>query len=175
MPKNDSTKSKNKKKRTASRHPETDCEILLNGWRSSQKISKMQKRPCPHTFLKIQIWNVLRKWYRSRGSTILITHFPRDRNCDVCLRTKITRAPCRRRTGDSVPRATEFGDVITADHKVFNEEGESRNTHRYAVVVQDLATQWIQSYPFKTTKSQETEKSLQKFLEPSRKPTCHLH
>ena len=47
---------------------------------------------------------------------------------------------------------------------------ESRNNHRYAVVVQDLATQWIQSYPCKTKTSQETHKSLQKFLEPTRKP-----
>ena len=38
---------------------------------------------------------------------------------------------------------------MTADHKVLNEEGESRNNHRHAVVVQDLATQWVQSYPRK--------------------------
>ena len=36
---------------------------------------------------------------------------------------------------------------ITADHKVLSEGCESRDNHRYAVVVQDLATQWIQSYP----------------------------
>ena len=47
---------------------------------------------------------------------------------------------------------------------------ESRNNHRYAVVLQDLATQWIQSYPCKTKISQETHRSLQKFLEPNRKP-----
>ena len=52
------------------------------------------------------------------------------------LETKITRAPCRRRTGEaSLPRAEKFGDLITADHKVLNEEGESRNNHRYTVVV----------------------------------------
>ena len=49
-------------------------------------------------------------------------------------------------------------------------EGESRNNHRYAVVVQDLQTQWIQSYPCKTKTSQEKQKSLQMFLEPTRKP-----
>ena len=47
---------------------------------------------------------------------------------------------------------------------------ESPNNHRYAVVVQDLATQWIQTYPCKTKTSQETQRSLQKFLEPNRKP-----
>ena len=37
-------------------------------------------------------------------------------------------------------------------------------------MVQDLATQWIQAYPCKTKTSQETHISLQKFLEPDRKP-----
>ena len=77
------------------------------------------------------------------------THFPKDRNCEICKRTKITRAPCRRRNGEAVPRAVNFGDLITADHKVLSDICESRNNHRYAVVVQDLATLWIQAYPCK--------------------------
>ena len=84
--------------------------------------------------------------------------------------TKITRAPCRRCIGRVVPRADNFGDLITADHKVLSEGCESRNNHRYAVVVQDLGSQWIQSYPCKTKTSQETQRSLQKFLVPTRKP-----
>ena len=98
------------------------------------------------------------------------THFPKDRNCEICRRTKITRAPCRRRNGEAVPRAVNFGDLITADHTVLSDNCESRNNHRYAVVVQDLATQWIQAYPCKNKTSQETQRSLQKFLEPERKP-----
>ena len=93
------------------------------------------------------------------------SHFPKDRNCDICLKTQITRASCRRRTGTVVPGAEHVGDFITADHKVLSEGCESRNNHRYAAVVQDLATQWIQSYPCKTKTSQETQRSLQKFLE----------
>ena len=72
------------------------------------------------------------------------------------------------------PRAGDadenFGDLISADHKVLSEGFESRNNHRCAVVVKDLATQWIQAYPCKTKTSQETQRSLQKFLEPDRKP-----
>ena len=98
------------------------------------------------------------------------THFPKDRKCEICKWTKITRAPCRRRKGEAVPRADNFGDLITADHKVLSDNCESRNNHRYAVVVQDLATQWIQAYPCKNKTSQETKRSLQKFLEPERKP-----
>ena len=98
------------------------------------------------------------------------THIPKDRNCEICQRTKITRAPRRRRNGGAVPRAENFGDLITADHKVLIDNCESRNNHRYAVVVQDLATQWIQAYPCKTKTSQETQRSLQKFFQPDRKP-----
>ena len=103
------------------------------------------------------------------GKHSMYTHFPKERNCEICKRTKNTRAPCRRRNGEAVPRAANFGDLITADHKVLSDNCESRNNHRYAIVVQGLATQWIQSYPCKTKTSQETQRSLQKFLESDRK------
>ena len=61
-------------------------------------------------------------------------HFPKDRNCEICQRTKITRAPCRRHNGGAVPRVENFGDLITADYKVLSDNCESRNNHRYAVV-----------------------------------------
>ena len=83
------------------------------------------------------------------GKHSAYTHFPKDPNCDICLKTKITRSYCRRRAGTVVPKAENCGDLITADHKILNEESESRNNHRYAVVVQDLATQWLESYPCK--------------------------
>ena len=102
------------------------------------------------------------------------THFSKDRNCEICQRTKIRMAPCRRRSGGAVPRAENSGDLITADHKVLSDNCESRNNHRCAVVVQVLATQWIQAYPCKTKTSQETQRSLQKFLEPDWKPKSHL-
>ena len=63
-----------------------------------------------------------------------------------------------------------IGDLITAYHIILSEGCNFRNNHRYPFVVQDLATQWIQSYPCKTKPSQETEKSLRKFLELTMKP-----
>ena len=90
------------------------------------------------------------------GKHSICTDFPKDPNCDICLKKK-TRASCRRRAGTVVPRAENFGDLIAAHHKVLIDGCESRNSHRYAVGVQDLATQWIQSYPRKTKTSQETE------------------
>ena len=42
----------------------------------------------------------------------IYTHFPKDRNCGVCLGTKITRVPCRRRDEGSIPRAVKFGELM---------------------------------------------------------------
>ena len=75
------------------------------------------------------------------GKHSVFTHFPKDLNCDICMKTKITRASCRRRAGTVVPKAEKCVDSITADHKILSEESELRIKHRYAVVVQDLATQ----------------------------------
>ena len=131
------------------------------------KISKLQKCLQSDTFRMTQIRNVQRKWHQRSA---VFSHFPKDRNCEVCLRTKITRARCRKRTGHQVLWADKFGDWITADHKVLNQGGDSRNNHRYSVMVRDLATQWIQSGSCKTKTSQETERSHRKFLKPSEKP-----
>ena len=60
--------------------------------------------------------------------------------------------------------------MITTDHKVLNEEKESRLRHRYAVVVQDLATHWIQFYPCKNQISSRDAETFWKFLTFRRKP-----
>ena len=81
------------------------------------------------------------QWYRA-GKHSIYTHFPKDRNDDICLRTKIPKASCRRRAGTVVPRPETIGDITIADHKIVSEGCKSRNSHRYAVLLQDLATQW---------------------------------
>ena len=116
------------------------------------------------------LWSLRLREVRIRVNTVFILISQKDRNCEICQRTKITRAPCSRRIGRVVLRAENFGDLITADHKVLSESCESRNNHRFAIVVQDLAAPWVQSYPCKPKTSQETQRSLQKFLEPDRKP-----
>ena len=88
----------------------------------------------------------------SSGKRSVYTHFSKDPNCDICLKTKITRASCRRRAGTVVPRAANFGDLITADHKILSEGRESRNNHRYAVLVQDLV-----GYPVEPVVSVQNE------------------
>ena len=134
---------------------------------SLQTLPWESTQTCKGTWVENQEMKPSRKVVSGKHS--ICTHFPKDPNCDICLKTKKTRASCRRRAGTVVPRAENLGDLTAADHKVLSDGCESRNGHRYAVVVQDLATQWIQSYPRKTKTLQETERSLQKFVEPTRK------
>ena len=44
------------------------------------------------------------------GKHSVHTHFPKGRNCEICKRTIIIKAPCRRRNGEAVLRAENFGD-----------------------------------------------------------------
>ena len=62
------------------------------------------------------------------GKQSVHTHFPKDPNCDICLKTKITRSSCRRRAGTVVPRAEQFGDLITADPTIFLVKKVNRGT-----------------------------------------------
>ena len=62
---------KNKTKmRTTIEQRETACETYWHGWRSSQRLSKMQKCQHSQTLLMTQIRNVLRKWHP--GSTVFL-------------------------------------------------------------------------------------------------------
>ena len=97
------------------------------------------------------------------GNHAVYTHVTKDPNCDICLKTKIMMASCRRRAVKVVPKAENFGDLITADHNVLSEESESRNNHRYTVVVQGLATQGLQSYPCKTKTSRKRRRAYKSF------------
>ena len=109
------------------------------------------------------------------GKHSVHTHFPKVRNCEICKRTKITRAPCRRRKSEAVSRADKFGDLITADHKVLSDNCESRNNRRHAAVVQDLATQWIQAYPCKNKTSTRNPEKLAKVPGTREETNSHLH
>ena len=67
-------------------------------------------------------------------------------------------------------------EIAAEDHSYVATAAErTRRENTWVLVLnssgpkKDLATQWIQSYPCKTKRSQETQRSLQKFLEPTRK------
>ena len=134
-------------------------------WRTrTRKLARVTKNPK-------QKWKTKRDTNRASDDRLrdlpewFHTHFSKDRNCEVCLRTKMTRAPCRRCTGEAAPLAEKFGDLMTADHKVLSENCESRNNHRYAVVVQAV----------KNSNFSEDGKEFEKVSRAVGKTESHLH
>ena len=112
-----------------------------------------------------KIWNLLQQWHQ--GSIVFKVTSRKTEIAKSAREPKLQELLAE--NAPAIRYLEQIGDLITADHKVLNEGGEFRNSPRYAAVVQDLATQWSQSYPRKTKTSQETEKISRKFLEPSRK------
>ena len=63
-------------------------------------------------------------------------HFIQDRNARLASGPKLLGFRAEDAKGEAMLRADNFGDLITADHKVLSDNCESRNNHRFAVVVQ---------------------------------------
>ena len=82
---------------------------------SSHNIWRTQKFLCTHLFSGLRFG-----MSHERGGKIKLrkhnisAQFAKCRDCDVCLTTKLTRAPCRRRIGEALPRSEKFGDMVTA-------------------------------------------------------------
>ena len=74
-----------------------------------------------------------------------------------------------------VELSKRIGDMKAADHMVLNEEQESRSHHTCAVVVQDLATPWIQSYPLPNQISSGDDDKSSNILYFRRKSKIHLY
>ena len=61
------------------------------------------------------------------------------------------------------PTSNHFGDLITADHKILNLDGEGTHDHPNALIVQDGHSYWIQSYLTKTEDAAERASCLRKY------------
>ena len=101
------------------------------------------------------------------------THFPLDTNCEICKLVKCTRAACK--TGavperDGLPPAQKFGDRLTADHKTLADDQSARSGARYALVIQDEYSKWIQAYATKTRSHEEVVMAFSRFMPLNTKP-----
>ena len=100
----------------------------------------------------------------------LLTHNPKDPNCPICNLGKPQKASCVRSkthgAPDALPEPKKFGDALTADHAILNEEDESRNADRAALVVKDRHSNWTQGYAAKTKDTHDSKDGFQRFLGP---------
>ena len=103
------------------------------------------------------------------GKYSVCTHFPKDRNCEICQRNKISRAPCRRRIGGayfvqkiwwfdySRPPSSQWKLWISKQSSICNRGAGLSHSMDPVVSVQKQ-------------KLHRKNRSLQKILEPNRKP-----
>ena len=71
---------------------------------------------------------------------------------------------------DQLPEPLEFADAITADHKILNEDDESRMNDRVALIIVDRYTRWMQGFAAQSKEHSEIVRDLQRFLGPQTKP-----
>ena len=109
------------------------------------------------------------------GKHSVHTHFPKDRNCQICKGRRLQGPPGEDAMVKPYFEPANLGDLLTAGHKVLSDNCESRNNHRSAVVVQDLATQWIQTYPYKNKNFSGNTKELAKVPGTREETKSHLH
>ena len=131
----------------------------------------MQKPVRPHKFLKAQFRNGQRKWQKKIKEAQYFHSLPKMPRLRRLLQNKNKKEILAEEALTKLYH--EQRSLVTwlqLIKKTWMRNVNQENNHRNTIVVQDLATQWIQSYPCKNKTSQETQKSLQKFLEPERKP-----
>ena len=102
----------------------------------------------------------------------IFIHFPKDPNCPVCNETRIQRARCAEKTEhepEDLPEPKKFGDALTADHAIVNEDDRERDRDKVALVILDKFSRWLQSFPCPNKSAKETIKAFQQFLGPQLK------
>ena len=90
-----------------------------------QLLTKPTKNPKPNhseVLLMDHLWSVRLREVRIWCKHSVSTHFPGDRNCEICQRTKITRARAEDVLAESYFVQKIFGDLIAADHKIVTDK-----------------------------------------------------
>ena len=64
-----------------------------------------------------------------------------------CQRAKLTAKPCPRRHRPEEMRAFNFGEIVTADHIIINEDDAGLRGERTALVIKDRGTKWMECHP----------------------------
>ena len=93
------------------------CKTCQNGWKnlrkfwwtSYQHLLKVAEQTLQNHFVRLLFTPV--------EVQIGNTTYLRTSDCEICKRTNITRALCRRRINSGIFRATKFGDTATAEQK----------------------------------------------------------
>ena len=96
----------------------------------------------------------------------LFTHRPKNPFCETCVRSKMQAPQARRRHGSSSVDAKAFGDHVTADHVISNNETYGFKGEWNALVVKDVFTQFRYFYPSARQDADSCVRAFQHFAKP---------
>ena len=96
-------------------------------------ISKIQKWLCLRTFLRFGT-----SYQSGIEKAQYLQSFPKRLNLRSLQANQDDKGSLQEAHWRCSASGRKIGDLITAEHKVLNEDGETRNTHRHATVVQDF-------------------------------------
>ena len=105
-------------------------------------------------------------------------HLQKKKIIPMCRRIDQTRGT--RHTSSFTPSttshgSTKFGEVITADHKVFSEDNEPILQHRCAVVMLDFSFYWTKRNPTRNGSADDTKKMCATILAALETTRINLH
>ena len=96
----------------------------------------------------------------------LLTHLPKNPYCPACQCGKLVKVHHRRRIPQE-DAAASFGDKCTADTLFAKgEHSQGRCGEKYAVVILDLATDWVTCAPVCERSGRDAEEALRMFAGP---------
>ena len=81
----------------------------------------------------------------------------------MCQRVNTGRTPHRRKHVPLREKLTHFGEIVTCDHIIAEGDGESAEGHAYGIVLYDVYSQFIGSYPSLTKTAVETLRHLREY------------
>ena len=94
----------------------------------------------------------------------MLIHKPADDRCEHCARGKLRNL---RKLEHAFQRPTaRFGDIVTADHVTFAEEGGiyGLNGNIIALIIKDIFTGFLGAYPAGSKSADDTYVAIQHFL-----------
>ena len=100
----------------------------------------------------------------------LMTHFPKNKYCSVCMRANMQNVRYQNKGGAEHHKAEQFGDHATGDSMALHGL-KNRGFHgeRNAVVLRDVATAFIDTYPCKTRDESDAHDAFRYFEGPNDK------
>jgi hypothetical protein len=100
-----------------------------------------------------------------------LTHLPKNAMCKVCQIAKSFAKPSRRKLDSAqdnsrgvVPCIENFGDQVRADHVVMRGRTEGQDGQRSALVLQDVATGFVDAFPAPSRTTEECHDAMREFI-----------